>query len=82
MKWKKVGRLTLPMKGQLVKWAESQHVELVRAEGTYQFQATSGDQAYWILRRCPHCGNVEILDSAWESYHCSECREISEVVEL
>lgn len=78
MKWKKVGRLTLKRKGELVKWAKVRKLELVRIDGEYKFFAKNGRKTFFILRRCSHCRHVNILIDKWENFHCSECREWGE----
>lgn len=78
MKWNKVSRLPLKKRGQLVKWAEGENLELVRVEGEYKFLKENGNEAIYVPCRCSYCMHVEVLVRALATSQCSECEKRGE----
>ena len=84
-KWQIVKRMTPKQKGKVLKRVrESGRFQLVRQDGEYVLQREDGSISNFALRRCPHCGFIDI----WHTHppqpcnlklRCKECREYSEV---
>lgn len=78
MKWEKVGRMPLDVKGRIVKWAAEKNLELVRIDSVYQFfeEEDLYPSVKYILCRCSDCKHVQILAKSSQYTVCDNCNEI------
>lgn len=80
MKWEKVGRMPLDVKGRLVKWAEKRDLGLARIDGEYKFfEKESLDVSQCLLRWCSSCRHAQVLFAYFSEYKCENCDELGKV---
>lgn len=78
-KWGIVKRLTLKQKGELVKWALAYRLTLERTKDGYVFLDAEANVSDYVIRRCPSCAHVIVMQDPKGIVHCTNCREYLEV---
>jgi len=76
-KWQKVRRMTPHQKGEIIERVSESG--LIRQDGEYKFLREDGTISNFVLRRCPHCGYVDVwhINVVPRSVKCNECGEFS-----
>lgn len=81
-KWKVVKRLTPKQKGEILERVGKQYELFRYFNGVYKIlRQADGGLSDYILRRCPHCGYIDIRAARPLELpvSCIECGEFSEV---